>query len=59
MDDNFRATLMRTLIYIGILSGGLALGWLLPNEFVPQSWRIPLAAFLIGAGIALAVAAFW
>ncbi len=50
---------MRVLIYIGILSGGLALGWLLPNEFVPQSWRIPLAAFLIGAGIALAVAAFW
>jgi hypothetical protein len=41
------------------ISGGFVLGWLLPNEFVPQSWRIPLAAFLIGVGIALAVLALW
>jgi hypothetical protein len=34
------------------------LGGLVPKAMIPESWRIPMAALLIAAGIALAVIAF-
>ena len=50
--------LVRLLVDIGLLACGIAIGWLLPSGFVPKSWRVPLAALLIGAGAALAVLGF-
>lgn len=59
MDIALDFTLMRWLFAIGLFVAGVVLGWFLPTLPVPKSWRIPLGAFLIGAGIALAVLALW
>jgi len=52
---------MRSLLGIGIfvasVAAGLVLGGLLPEGLVPKAWRLPIGAFLVGLGIALAVIA--
>ena len=50
---------MRLLLGIGIfvasVAAGFVLGGLLPERLLPKAWRLPIGAFLVGAGIALAV----
>ncbi len=50
---------MRPLLEVGIfvvsVVAGLLLGGLVPERIPPRSWRLPIGAFLLGAGIALAL----
>ena len=39
MSDTRSITIRRSLIYIGIISVGMVLGWLLPTGFLSNSWR--------------------
>jgi hypothetical protein len=55
MVDAPSAVSIPSLIDAGLIVAGLFLGWLLPVGFVQKSWRRPIAAFLIGAGVALIV----
>ena len=52
---------MRLLLGIGIfvasVMAGFVLGGFLPEGLLPKAWRLPIGAFLIGVGIALAVIA--
>jgi hypothetical protein len=54
--------LMKWPLEIGIFAAavmaGSLLGGLVPPGLIPQSWRIPIAALLVGIGIALAVIGF-
>lgn len=51
--------LMNLILEIGIFAAsvmvGLILGGRVPAGMLPQSWRLPVAAFLVGMGMALAV----
>ena len=53
---------MQWLFEIGIFAAcimaGSILGGLVPTGLLPQSWRIPIVAVLVGIGIALAVIGF-
>jgi hypothetical protein len=50
---------MRSLLGVGIflasVAAGFVLGGLLPEKLLPKAWRLPIGAFLVGVGIALAV----
>ena len=50
--------LIEIVVFLAGITAGLVLGGLVPVKFVPKSSRIPVAAFLIGVGIALAVIGF-
>ncbi len=54
---------MKWLFEIGIFAAavlaGSALGGLVPTGLLPRSWRFPIAALLVGVGIALAVIGFF
>ncbi len=53
---------MKWLFELGMFAAavlaGSALGGVLPTGLVPQSWRFPIAALLVGIGLALAVIGF-
>lgn len=46
---------MQMVSAIALLLGGFLFGWLFPELPVPDRWRGPLAALLIGLGIGLAL----
>ena len=52
---------MRLLLGIGVfvasVMAGFVLSGFLPEGLLPKAWRLPIGAFLIGVGIALAVIA--
>jgi len=52
---------MKWFLEMGIFAAsaiaGSILGGLVPKAMIPESWRIPIAALLVAAGIALAVTA--
>jgi MFS family permease len=48
---------MRIGIFAVGLIVGLLLGGVVPKALIKESWRIPVAVFLVAAGIALAVIA--
>jgi hypothetical protein len=54
---------MKWFLEIGIFAAavlaGSTLGGLMPTGLIPQSWRIPIAALLVGIGIALTVIGFF
>lgn len=50
---------MRSLLGVGVflasVTAGFVLGGLVPESLLPRAWRLPIGAFLVGVGIALAV----
>jgi hypothetical protein len=44
-------------IFVVSITAGLVLGGLMPEGLPPRSWRLPISALLIVAGLALAVVA--
>ena len=54
---------MKWFLEIGIFAAsilaGLLLGDLVPGQFLSKSWRIAIAAMLIGIGIILAIIGFF
>jgi hypothetical protein len=46
-------SLFLAAIFVGALVGGLV-----PDSLVPRSLRLPLAGFIVGAGIAIGIIGF-
>jgi hypothetical protein len=53
---------MRVIGQVGIFGIAVIVGWILggyaPKSSIPDSWRLPIAATLVGIGIALALMSF-
>ena len=51
--------LLEMSIFAVSIMAGFVLGGLVPEGLLPRSWRLPISAFLIAAGITLAAFALW
>jgi len=59
MRNNAMKWLLEIGIFVVSIMAGLVISGLMPEGLPPRSWQLPISAFLIAAGIALAVLALW